>query len=390
MKNNKLFILIIVLFVLFNSCISSKKHYQRGEYDIAIRKSVKKLHKNPNRQKEVLILEKSFNIANQKDNERIIFLKKESKPDSWDEILRRYKTLKTRQDVIRPILPLKIGNKEVPIKIINYDNEIIEAKQNAAEFYYAHAQKLLNTNDRFQSRQAYNELSKVKLYFPVYKDTESLLSEAYNKGQTNALIMINNRSIYKLPQPFYDDMLSISLSRINSHWIKYYTKNDPIQYHNKVVLNINNIGISPERLSEKQTIFEKKVEDGWEYLLDANQNTVKDSLGNAIKVPRMIKISCKYIELVQQKTIRIEGSVDYINLSNNQIMRAIPLASDYFFENIAATAIGDLRALNKEQREMVGKPPIPFPPDIEMIAGGSQIFKKIFHDILFDNRYYIK
>ena len=104
----------------------------------------------------------------------------------------------------------------------------------------------------------------------------------------------------------------------------------------------------------------------------------------------MVKVSCKLIEVIQQKAAHTEGTVDYTDLYSKQVLKIVPIASDYFFENITASAMGDIRALPEEKAKIVGKPPIPFPLDVEMIAGSSSILKKIFHDVLIDNKYHFK
>ena len=69
--------LIAFIFValILTSCGSSKKLYQHGNYDQAIHKSVKKLRGNSENTKEMNVLEKSYNAANDINNSRIKFLK---------------------------------------------------------------------------------------------------------------------------------------------------------------------------------------------------------------------------------------------------------------------------------------------------------------------------
>lgn len=387
---NFLALLLCGIAITTTSCVSSKKHYQRGEYDAAIRKAVKKVKANPENKKEVTIIEKSFNMANSIDNDRIMFLRKEGMPNSWDEIFRLYTNMKYRQEAIRPVMPLKKDGIEVPITMINYDNEIIEAKKRAAEFFYVNAKKLLESNDRFKARDAYQQLQKVKDYYPVYQDTEELLNKAFEMGQSRVYITLDNNTMFKLPVSYYDEMLAIPLGSLNSTWIKYFTAQHEKGFHYKAVLNLKIIDISPEKLLQKETIFEKEVQDGTEVLLDANNNTVKDSLGNPIRVPRMVKVSCKLIEVIQQKAAHTEGNVEYTDLYTKQTLKIVPIASDYFFENISASVMGDMRALPDEKKKLVGIPPIPFPLDVEMIAGSSSILKKVFHDVLIDNKYQFK
>src|SRR5450759_1721255 len=77
---------IFILTIILSGCGSSKKQLQKGNYDAAIDKAVKQLRKDPRDVKQIDILTQSYKIANDRDNERIRFLKMEGKPSNWDEI----------------------------------------------------------------------------------------------------------------------------------------------------------------------------------------------------------------------------------------------------------------------------------------------------------------
>ena len=128
---------LLVIAVILYSCGSSKKFYQRGQYDMAISKAVKKLRKKPNKEKEILILEQAYTKANNKDNERINFLKLEGNPEMWGELFSRYSKMKNRQSLVRDVLPLEVPStgRMVQFSMVNYDEEIINAKKKAAEYY---------------------------------------------------------------------------------------------------------------------------------------------------------------------------------------------------------------------------------------------------------------
>lgn len=384
------FIVIALSIIIATSCVSSKKLYQRGQYDQALRKSVKKLRGNPENTKEISILEKAFGSANEANNNRIKYLKTEGKPDSWDEIFTNYSYLKDRQELVRTVLPLKNENRVVDFPKIDYDNEIVEAKKNAAEYFYVHAKKLLETNDRFKARDAYFELKKVKEYFNTYQDVDKYSEQARYAGITKVLLKFDNNTIIKLPFEYGKELLNFDIARLNSEWVNYYIKNDNINFDNIIKINLKIIDISPEKLKEKESIQTKTIQDGTEYQLDQHNNVVKDSLGNPIKIPRMVNISCKVMETLQQKAAHLDGQIEFYDNSGKSLITSKPIASDFFFENRVINANGDLRALDSETAKLIGKPPMPFPNDIQMIMGATDIFKKVMIDALIENKYIIK
>ena len=85
---------LLAIILVITSCVSSKKQLQKGNYDAAIEKSVKKLMKKQDDKDEILILDKAYNIANEQDLSRVKYLKLESNPNTWDEILNHYLRLK--------------------------------------------------------------------------------------------------------------------------------------------------------------------------------------------------------------------------------------------------------------------------------------------------------
>ena len=85
----KLFYIALIL-VVVAGCGSTKKLMQRENYDGVINKSVKKLIKNPNSEQDAIYLDKAYVLANDRDLERIKYLKMEGTPNTWDEIFQKY------------------------------------------------------------------------------------------------------------------------------------------------------------------------------------------------------------------------------------------------------------------------------------------------------------
>ena len=75
----------IFLFLL-SSCRSSKKQLEKGNYPMALDKAVKQLRRDRDDSKQIAILDRSYKILNELDNERIRYLKMEDRPENWDEI----------------------------------------------------------------------------------------------------------------------------------------------------------------------------------------------------------------------------------------------------------------------------------------------------------------
>ena len=380
--------LLIIIAFTFTGCVSSKKFLQKEEYDLAISKSVQKLKKKPDKEKEINTLKQAYDIANQKDIDNINYLKLTGEPDIWDKIFSTYFKMKIRQEKVK-ILPQSLLDL-IGYKYVNYDQEIIEAKKKAAAYFYAHAQTLLKENVRSKARSAYDELQKVKEYYNSYKDIDSLITVAIQRGSVNVLFKIKNQTLILLPADFEAALTKISMADLNSLWVNYDVNEVKSRIYTYVILvNIKVIDVSPETLKEIHYTETKEVEDGFTYLLDDKGNVVKDSLGNDIKIPKYKTISCEVIETQQKKSAVITGTLDYLNNETNQLIKTDPVTAQTFFENFYATSNGDILALKDETKKKIGNHALPFPSNPAMILQAGEIMKGMVKDIIWNNKYLI-
>lgn len=386
----KLFIFLGIAIFMY-SCTSSKKYIQRGQYDKAISRSVTKLRKNPTKEKEILNLKKAYDLANDRNNQRINFLKLEGKPDVWDEVFTTYSAMDRRQTLVKSVLPLNLNGQPVSFNIVDYNQEIINAKKKAAEYFYEHAKKLLERNDKQSARDAYYEFKRVKQYYNDYKDVDKLLVKALNKGTSYAYLRVENKSRFKLSQQFVDDLLNIGTANLNQDWVMYDTRKINNKNYDYIVsLKINKIDVSPEGLKENHYEETKDIVDGWEYVLDDKGNVMKDTLGNDLKKPKHVTIKCKVVEVHQHKVATIFASIDYIDIRSKQILLSKQVTADNIFDYASAAAFGDMRALKPETKKIIGRLPAPFPHDADMINEAEKVLKKTIEKALYDNRRFLK
>jgi hypothetical protein len=379
-----LLILLLALPIVFTACVSSKSYFNKGYYDMAIQKSAKKLMKNPKKEKEINILHKSYNIANQRDRDRINFLRSSGQPEIWEEIFELYSKLKRRQDMVKFLPPeiLQIMN----FQNINYDNEIHTAKQNAAEFFYANAVKYLNDNSRMSARMAYYELLKVKKYYHNFRDTDKLLQEAEALGTVNILYQVKNATNLIMPEGFVNELTQLSLVDMNVLFRRFYNRfGSDIHFNYYVNLYINEIFTSPEHVREIHYTDTKEIQDGFQYVLDQNGNVMKDSLGNDIKVPKMITIRCNVIEFQQYKTVAVRSTISIFNEQNQPLINE-PLTGEWVFDNRYVLINGDERALSDETRRKLSWKPMPFPASEYMILQTTDVLKNMSKDFVYRNR----
>jgi hypothetical protein len=383
--------LILILILILSGCGSSKKQLQKGNYNAAIDKAVKQLRKDPKDSKQIAILDQSYKVANEQDNERIRFLKMEGRPNNWDEIYLVYKSLADRQAYVRTVLPLNIDGRKIDYPYVDYMPEMVSAKRKAADFYYFHGIELMKSNIKESYRQAFAEFLRAKDYVGDYEGIDNKIQEAQYLGMSRVFISIQNSSILKFPKEFEDDLLALDLPSLNSQWVEYHTQNlnSKTQYDYFVNVNVKNIVVSPDQINERDTVIKKDVEDGFSYQLDKKGNVMRDSSGNDIKIKKYKTLQCVLIEKVQRKACQITGDIEVLQMNPNKILKKDPIGAQSNFENVSARAVGDIQALSARQVESTKSQAVPFPNDIDMVVRCSEALKQAIRGAIQNNRRFI-
>jgi uncharacterized protein YceK len=381
-------LVIFAITIILSGCGSSKKQLERGNYDAAIVTAVKQLRKDSNDAKQAATLERSFNVVNEQDNERIKFLKMEGRPQNWDEIYQIYKRMSDRQALIRTVMPINAGGKTVEIPYVDYMTEMIAAKKKSADFYYAHGNELMKSGLKDNYRQAFAEFVRAKEYVGDYEGIDSKINEAKYLGMSRVFVALQNTTPLRFPKDFEEDLLAVNLQALNSEWVEFHTLNldSNTQYDYFINVNVKNIAVSPDQTSQRDSVIKRDVEDGFQYQLDKKGNVMKDSLGNDIKVKKYKTLQCALVSTFQTKTCRIDGDIEIIQANPSKLLKKDPMGAQSTFENVSARAIGDAGALSASQLQRTRTQIVPFPSDIEMVLRCSDHLKNAIRGSIQSNR----
>ena len=276
MKKSLLFSTLILLIFSCSSIKNTQEAISNGNYDSAINTAIKNLKRNKTKkgnQPYILLLEEAFEKATAKDLARINFLKKDNNPEKIETIFVLYEQLKRRQEILKPLLPLYIvnENRDANFKFTNYDDAIIENKNQLSDYLYAKAKRLFNSNTKFNYRVAYDDLAYIEKVNPNFKDVRNLMNVARERGLDFVIVSMKNETQKVIPKRLEDDLLNFDTYGLNDLWTVYHGSKDPrVQYDFGLELNLRNIQVSPERVREKEIIKEKEIKDGFTYLLDTN------------------------------------------------------------------------------------------------------------------------
>jgi hypothetical protein len=387
---------IFIFFIaslLFAGCGSTTKHLQQGNYDAVIDKSVKKLIKKPNAE-DAVEMDRAYHLANERDYERIKFLKNENNPDNYDEIFRRYNMLKERQRKVRTVTPMTVEGKTYSYEYVDYDSELIASKRKAADYFYNNGKGLLeNALQKEDYRDAYYQLAKASEYSGgQFDNIDAMIYEARMKGISRVIVEVSNMSPLQLPPQVEEDLISFDTRGLGNEWVEYHFKHvdESVSYDYAAMVKLTSILVSPDGTTDTDEVFTKKIADGFDYVLDANGNVMKDTAGNDIKLERFKEITCTLVETHQYKNVEIKGEVEILSLVPERLIQQEPFGAANQFEHFSARSIGDEGALTEEALLMSQQEKIPFPTDVDMVLMCTETIKPAIRNAIYANRQYIK
>lgn len=387
--------LVLSFFLLLSACgvKQTQNLLSSGNYDQAIDNAVSNLRSNKDKKSKqdyVYLLEEAFVKAKERDLNAIAMLAKEANPAQLEKMYTTYVQLNSRQEKIKPVLPLKLlkEGRNAIFPFDNYSDQIIDSKNALSAYLYANAKKLMGTSDKMNFRKAFDDLEYLNQINPNYKNVLQLMDEAKFKGSDYVWVYTKNETNMIIPVRLQNDLLDFSTLGLNDKWTVYNSnKQKGIDYDYGMVINFRQIYISPEQIKEREFVKERVIKDGVKKLIDANGKEVLDEKGKVVMVDNLITVNARIYEFRQFKSCQITAKIDYINFKNNQLLQTFPLTSEFIFENIYATYKGDRRASDDNYYSYFDQRPVLFPNTEQMIYDTGEDLKAKIKDIITRNRF---
>lgn len=384
----------LFLLVILSGCAArqTKNALVSGDYDHAIDRAIESLRRDKDRkgkQEFVYMLEEAFAKAKERDERNISLWEKEKNPANVEKIYNTYVQLESRQERIRPLLPLKLQNenRKAIFPFEDYSRELAKYKSALTDYLFQNSQKLLSYGNKRDARQAFDDLQHVNRLYPGYKNVSQKIDEAREKGTDYVSVYIKNDTGMMIPGRLENALLDFSTMGLNDKWTVYHSNRRPdIRYDFGIVVNFVQIAISPDQIKEREFKVEREIKDGKKKLVDRNGNVVRDSTGAIVMVDNIKTVRATVNEFRQFKACQVTAKIDYINFSDNQLLRTFPLSSEFIFENMYAVCRGDQRAVEDNYRPMFKNGPVPFPPHEQMVYDSGEDIKAKLKNIITSNR----
>lgn len=394
MKKTLLYIGMTALFVACGGVKRTQEALNSGDYANAINTSIQRLAENKTKkgnQKYILLLEEGYRKNTERTLQNIAFMEKDGNESHYEAIFKSYSNLRSIQERIKPLLPLRLTeeNREAVFAFNDYDNEIIDYKEDLSEFLYDNAEHLLATAvNKMDYRKAYDDFVYLEEINPGFEDTREKIEEAHQKGIDYVSVAVVNNSQQIIPARLSEDLLNFNTYGLNELWVQYHTNRlNEVTYDYDMQISLDNISVSPEQVSERLISKERQIKDGFRYAVDDNGAVVKDSLGNKIKIDKFKTVRCDFEQFIQTKSAQVAGQVRFVDLRTKQEIHNYPLASEFVFEHSYALMQGDKRALEADLLPLLQLRAVPFPTNEQMVYDAGEDLKARIKDIVVRQRF---
>jgi hypothetical protein len=179
----KQLLLITSIIFVFTSCKTTKNYLVRGDEDRTLFDIVKTLNKRGTDDSATRALPIVYERVQQVHLKKINAYKNYKEIGHWDQLLGEYNILQQMYEAIS-----SSGAASRLVNAANYQNDIYDTKQLAAEDYYQLGTTLLQSSRREDAKSAYNYFRKSDNLVNGYKDAKSKMDDAYQNAIVNVVI----------------------------------------------------------------------------------------------------------------------------------------------------------------------------------------------------------
>jgi tetratricopeptide (TPR) repeat protein len=151
---------------------SARDAYSRADYDTAVFMLARSLQLNQDYEKSQILAVDAFLMADRIHQQRIAELQVSSEKFKYDDLVREYQALVNLHDAVRVLPPIRHPKTSIPLEfpIMNYANELSEAKDLAAGSHYLAGEELALSEAMDDQKAAAKEFKKALSFVPQYRD----------------------------------------------------------------------------------------------------------------------------------------------------------------------------------------------------------------------------
>ncbi|MFI5128402.1 MAG: hypothetical protein ACHQFX_00360 [Chitinophagales bacterium] len=264
MKSKLYTFLFMATAILFFSCKTAKKMYEKGNYDAAVELAAKKLQKKPNDASTLEILQNAYRFAVEDHETRIRNNSNSNNDLKWEWNYAEYLGLQRLYDAIR-----KSPSVFDAVRPTDYSSYVATYQEEAGNARFDRGLSLMDNNDKNSSKQAYYEFQRALDLKPGDLAIKQKIDEAYSNAVTNVVVLPVVQTGYQYSSYNYGivsidkNVLYYLTSNNNNLFVRYYSPAEAnslnIRPDQSVEIRFSNIDIDRYRDQRSTKEVSKQV-----------------------------------------------------------------------------------------------------------------------------------
>jgi tetratricopeptide (TPR) repeat protein len=366
MKSKFYSLLFLAITILFFSCKTAKKMYEKGNYDEAVELAAKKLQKNPNDAATLDILRNSYRFAVEDHETRIQNNSNSNNDLRWEWNYAEYLDLQRLYDAIRRVP--SVYDKVHPT---DYSSNVATYQEEAGNARFDRGLALMENNTKISYKQAYSEFQRALELKPGDLSARQKMDEAYANAVTNVVVMPVEQSGFQYSsynQGFVNidnNVLHYLTSNNNNAFVRYYTpaqaRSMNVRTDQVVEMHFNNVDIDRYRDQRDTREISKQV-------------VVKEIVVKAVSVVKEYA-TVKAKITTTRRTLQSNGLLQVtVRDFDKRWIWSDTYRGDYNWTAEFSSYTGDARALSDEDKKLCDSRE-QFPPS------NSEILRVILDEI---------
>ncbi|MGG9963913.1 hypothetical protein [Ferruginibacter sp. SUN106] len=370
----KQILLITATVLLLTSCKITRDYLSRGDEDKTLFDIVKTLNKHSSDDSATRALPIVYDRVQQVHLKKISAYKTYKDIGHWDKVIAEYSTLQQMYEAIS-----SSGAASRLVNAANYQNDIYDARQSAAEDYYQLATTFLQSDRRDDAKKSYNYFKRSDNYVNGYKDAKSKMDEAFQNAIINVVVNpVQDNSFffntgwgntgYNYSNEYFQQTLirELGSTYASRYPAKFYTdweaRRDNIKPDWVVDLTLRNMNIPRPTSYTYSRNVSKQIENG----RDTSGKTKYQTVSATINITK------------QSFTARGQMDVNITDVNSRKSISYNSYSDDYRWEEEHATYTGDSRALDTNDWAIINNRNYNEPRKEDVL---NELYRKIYPQV---------
>jgi tetratricopeptide (TPR) repeat protein len=225
----KFYFAFITFTLIFFSCKTANKAYDKGNYHEAIELAARKLQKDPYDGETKALAQNSYRQAVKSHEDKVRQLSNSASEKRFEQIYNEYRQLQNLYDLVQ-----RYPSIQNVVKANDYTDYLVTYRDKTAEYYFQRGLSKMNENTKMAYREAYQHFRNAS----KYRDDSVLrnkLDETYKLAVVKVVILPMNEFMYGggyqtnnsyLFRNFETDLIRTLRYNTNNEFVEFYSEWD--------------------------------------------------------------------------------------------------------------------------------------------------------------------